>query len=128
MGEHVGPNEFVVRDITIQGVGSIAYFVRGVQQALAGLRRFFSRTNHEYSRFNYLGEWHSHPLFEAEPSSTDHRSMHELIVDHKVGAHFLVLIILKLNDLRELGGSAHTYFPDGSCVRATLQIEGASNE
>jgi Prokaryotic homologs of the JAB domain len=53
--------------------------------------------HHNFKRFNYLGEWHSHPSFLPEPSATDHKSMREMIEDPKLGANFVVLMVVKLN-------------------------------
>jgi len=61
MAEHVGYNEFTVRKMTIHKPGSIAYFVRCIEEIGQSLWGFFQANNNEYHRFNYLGEWHSHP-------------------------------------------------------------------
>jgi len=125
MGEHVGMNHFAVRTLTVQGGGSFASFVRSTQAALRALKEFFSYSKHEYTRFNYLGEWHSHPSFSVQPSSTDHRSMQDIAANPRVGAHFVVLLIFKLTDQGELEGSAHTYLPDGSVLPSQLRLEGS---
>lgn len=123
MGEHVGVNHFTVRTLTVQGYGSFASFVRGTRAALRALSSFLRRSNHEYTRFNYLGEWHSHPSFSVQPSSTDHHSMQDIAANPGVGAHFVVLLIFKLTDQGELEGSAHTYLPDGSVLPSQLNLE-----
>lgn len=103
MGEHIGADIFRVRNITIQRhSGSFASFVRAIQDFVAPLRHFFRTTNHDYTRFNYLGEWHSHPSFEPVPSVTDRQTMHDLIQDDNVGANFVVLMIVKLGDGNKL--------------------------
>jgi integrative and conjugative element protein (TIGR02256 family) len=123
MGEHVGENHFVVRRITLQRKGTFASFIRELSEALAGLRQFFIHTEKNYQRFNYLGEWHSHPSFVPEPSGKDHSTMLELITDPEGNATFLVLLIVKLNMAGALESSVHTYLPDGKCHRSTLQLE-----
>lgn len=123
MGEHVGENHFVVRRITLQRKGTFASFVRDIRDALAGLRQFFIHTEHNYQRYNYMGEWHSHPSFTPEPSHKDHSTMLELITDPNGNATFLVLFIVKLNLSGELEGSVHTYLPNGKCHRSMLQLE-----
>jgi integrative and conjugative element protein (TIGR02256 family) len=122
MAEHIGPNKFVVRDLTVHRRGAIASFVRRIEDTLGRLRMFFERTNHDYTRFNYIGEWHSHPCFLAEPGETDHASMRQIIEDAKVGAHFVVLLVVKLNPGGQLVGSAHTYLPDGTISRSVVQF------
>jgi hypothetical protein len=109
-GEHVSSEEFMVVEATIAGTGSIASYVRGLVRSLARLERFFSRTKHNYTRFNYLGEWHSHPSFELFPSVIDDRTMFEIVNDPAVGAHFAVSIIVKLIDAK-LQARAFVYYP-----------------
>ena len=75
MAEHTGLNQFEVLDLTVHSRGTIAYFLRKVEEVVARLKSFFVRVNHDYVRFNYLGEWHSHPSFELEPSPKDDRSL-----------------------------------------------------
>jgi integrative and conjugative element protein (TIGR02256 family) len=123
MGEHVGHNHFAVRSLTIQGVGSIASFLRGIREAISAIRAYFSSTGRDFSRFNYLGEWHSHPIFSTEPSSTDHSSMQEIAADPKVGANFVVLLVFRLDGDRNLQGSAHTYLPDGGVWPSELDMK-----
>ncbi len=67
MAEHVDLNEFTIAELTVHNRGSLASFVRRIEDALTHLASFFVRTNRDYGRFNYIGEWHSHPLFELEP-------------------------------------------------------------
>ena len=83
----------------------------------------YCRSNgNDYTRFNYLGEWHSHPLFSVQPSSKDHATMRELATDRSVGANFLVLLVFRLQGQR-LEGSAHTYLPDGSAHPSNLDLD-----
>ena len=82
MGEHIGPDTFRVKELTIQRIGgTFASFVRLVQGVLAPLKAFFQATRHDYRRFNYLGEWHSHHSFALTPSGTDHDTMSAIIND-----------------------------------------------
>jgi integrative and conjugative element protein (TIGR02256 family) len=126
MAEHVGPDHFVVRRLTVQGGGRFASFVRGTRSAFRALSEYFRQSGHDYTRFNYLGEWHSHPSFSVQPSGTDHRSMLDIVTNAKVGANFVVLLIFKLVDRDRLEGSAHTYLPDGTIAPSTLVLEGSS--
>lgn len=126
MGEHVGHNQFAVRTLTVQGDGTFASFVRGTRAALRAVKEFFQRSNYEYTRFNYLGEWHSHPSFSVQPSSTDHRTMLDIVTNPSVGANFVVLLIFKLTNRGTLEGSAHTYLPDGSVLHSQLRLEETS--
>lgn len=114
MGEHAGPNLFVAREMTVHRRGAFASFVRRIEDAIGRLRAFFQETGHDYTRFNYLGEWHSHPSFPPYPSRTDDLSMLQIVQDKEVGANFAVLLIIKLGSEGKLVCTAHTYLPDGT--------------
>lgn len=122
MAEHVGLDTFTVREITIQKRGTFASFLRSIDDALGRLRQFFNRTNRDYRRFNYIGEWHSHPSFSPIPSFKDDRSMFEIVQDKAVGANFAALLIVKLDSTGNLTGTLHTYFPDGRKERSNLNL------
>jgi [CysO sulfur-carrier protein]-S-L-cysteine hydrolase len=112
MGEHVGPDTFRVKELTIQRKGgTFASFVRLVQGVLAPLKAFFHATHHDYIRFNYLGEWHSHHSFDLTPSGTDHNTMFEIIDDPQLGANFVVLLLAKLGEGNRLDCGAFLYQP-----------------
>src|ERR1700729_1486608 len=85
MGEHLHDDVFRVVDMTVQhSPGSEVCFVRDPGDHRLQLQEFFARTSENYSRFNYLGEWHSHPNFETRPSSTDMATMRSLVEDPAV--------------------------------------------
>lgn len=122
MGEHIGLNHFMVRGLHVQHSGTIASFMRDVVEARQEIKSFCSSKGNNFRRFNYLGEWHSHPLFNVQPSSQDHSTMRELATDGRVGANFVILLIFRLNGLT-LEASAHTYLPDGSFHLSELDLE-----
>ena len=122
MGEHIGLNEFKVTHVTVHRRVGIASFVRCLEGAIGKLRLFFRQTEYDYQRFNYLGEWHSHPLFEPIPSIKDDESMLEIAQDNSLGANFAVLLILKLDSAGQLVGTANTYLPDGRKVNSTINF------
>jgi hypothetical protein len=122
MGEHLGVNHFAVRALTVQRPGAIASFVRGLAGALKAIKAYCGSTGNNYTRFNYLGEWHTHPLFSVQPSGLDHATMRDLVMDRRVGANFVVLLIFRLNG-EALEGSTHTYLPDGGMHRSELDLE-----
>src|SRR3954454_23962035 len=80
MGEHVKDNIFRIYDITVQTQGgSWISFVRELPRSMKkNFHQFFRKTNYQYSKYNYLGEWHSHPSFELSPSSRDIQTMLEI--------------------------------------------------
>ncbi|TAK20820.1 MAG: hypothetical protein EPO26_16455 [Chloroflexota bacterium] len=126
MGECLSPGRFRVAEVTVQSRGgTLASFLRSLQHALRPLSRFFARTGHDYTRFNYLGEWHSHPLFEPVPSECDLRSMREIVDDPKVGATFVILLIVRLAEQGVLEETATVFVPDQPAFRGSLVIEAA---
>lgn len=122
MGEHIGPNEFIVRQMTVHRCGAVAYFVRRLEEAISGFSKFFNETGHNYQVFNYIGEWHSHPSFEPYPSSKDDRSMLQIVQDKSVGANFAVLVIVKSGSKGELVITAHTYLPNGTKSESEITL------
>ena len=121
-GEHVGDDEFRVLEATVAGRGTVASFLRGLRDGILRLNAFFARTRRDYQRYNYLGEWHSHPSFALHPSGTDDASMQEIVNDVKTNARFAVSMIVKLRDGR-LDASAFVYFPDSLREDGRVEFE-----
>jgi [CysO sulfur-carrier protein]-S-L-cysteine hydrolase len=123
MGEHTGEEEFKVCDITIQRIGgSFAFFERAAHNVLSAMARFFDRTGQNYKRFNYLGEWHSHPSFVPTPSSVDYETMIDLTSDPSFRGNFAVLMIIKLDASGRLDGSVNIFYPGKSPQTGELII------
>ena len=123
MGEQLAPNHFRVADMTIQRHGGrAARFIRQARRALLSLQMFFERTGDRYRRFNYLGEWHSHPMFSTTPSDQDHATMVNIACHGNTGANFVVLMIVHLTDGGELEGSVTVYLPDGAVLIGALKV------
>jgi len=112
MGEHVYENVFRISHLTVQREGGdINCFVRQMgDKAKEELELFFEEFDHDYEKYNYLGEWHSHPSFPLIPSKKDQSTMWEIVNDPEVGALFVVLLIVKLNN-ENLKGSVNTFVP-----------------
>ena len=125
MAAHVGHNRFDVVEITVHRRGAVASFVRRIEDAIGRLRAFFSRTGNDYTKFNYIGEWHSHPLFAPEPSRKDDSSMSEIVDDPSVGANFVVLLIVKLGPSGNLLSTLHTYLPGGVKQTAAICLQAS---
>ena len=95
MAEQVKPGEFRVVDFSLDDSnGSSDHFVRSPEHHCIALNDFFSRTGNDYTRYNYLGEWHSHPNHRHLPSATDIQSMKDLL-DEEESISFAVLLIVK---------------------------------
>lgn len=95
MAEQLAPGDFRLVDFTVDSQkGGAAHFVRSVDDLQAALAKFFDRTGSDYARFNYLGEWHSHPNHLPLPSREDVHSMESLVHGER-DIHFAVLLIVR---------------------------------
>jgi integrative and conjugative element protein (TIGR02256 family) len=107
LGEHLEGETFRLVEATVQRTGgSAVHFVRDPALHQAQLDEFFSRTGNDFARYNYIGEWHSHPSFEPLPSGEDMQTMQSIVENPKVGVNFLVLIIVRLSRWRTIRLSA----------------------
>jgi [CysO sulfur-carrier protein]-S-L-cysteine hydrolase len=122
-GEQLSPSHFRVTAITVQRrMGTVAQFVVDMVQAAKDALRFFDRTNHKYDRFNYIGEWHSHPMFAIRPSSTDVDAMRSIVEDRAFKGNFAVLMIVRLEG-ETLGTGAWVFATDGREGPVTVESE-----
>lgn len=95
--EHLGESEFRLHDFSVQhSGGDHACFTRDPAMHADHIARFHDETNHDYSRFNYLGEWHSHPSFSVAPSFRDVKQMQKIASDPQFGLFQAVLLIARL--------------------------------
>ena len=118
---------FLVRDLSVQRNGTPTSFVRDPAQHRKFMRRFHLLTGNNPERFNYLGEWHSHPSFLALPSAPDVRQMHAEIHEPEQTSTFLVLLIVKAGMDGGLIGSTHAFRRALAPIRVRLSAaDGAS--
>jgi integrative and conjugative element protein (TIGR02256 family) len=97
MGEHVQDELFRLVELSVQQRGGTsACFIRRPEDHKEQLEKFFAETGNDFRRFNYMGEWHSHPSFEPLPSDTDVRTMQSMVEDSDAGVNFLVLIVCRM--------------------------------
>jgi integrative and conjugative element protein (TIGR02256 family) len=112
LGEHIGDETFRLVDVTVQrSGGSSAHFIRDPAQHQMRLDSFFAETGRDFTRYNYLGEWHSHPSFQPLPSSKDISTMQALVENAKVGVNFAVLIIARIGFIGGVQISASLFRP-----------------
>jgi len=124
VAEHTGSATFRLADLSVQRCGgSQAHFVRDPAHSKDFLDEFFSRTGNDYQKFNYVGEWHSHPLFEPVPSQEDLATMKQIVEDPNVGANFAVLMIVSLADRSLLRLSATAFRPSATPIDVAVTIE-----
>lgn len=121
MGEYVSEAVYRIKDLTIQfSGGTSSFFVRFAEEISNPLQRFFKETGYDFTRFNYLGEWHSHPSFALLPSSTDCKSMWEIVEDPSISANFAVLMIVRLDNTQCLEGTVTVFLPGHEMFKGTL--------
>lgn len=124
--EQVSDGRFVVLDLSVQRNGGPAHFDREPEQHRAFMRRFHRKHGNQPGRFNYLGEWHTHPSFVALPSAPDVLQMQRLVEDREQVAPFLVLLVLRLGGDAQLVGSAHAFRRGHLPIRVRLAGVGAT--
>lgn len=114
MAEQLDVGHFRIVDFSVdEQTGSVAHFVRSPEHHEAALAKFFARTGNDFRRFNYLGEWHSHPSFSVLPSSEDQAAMVSLVEGER-GISFAVLMIVRLGARRLLECSISLFVRGGS--------------
>jgi len=122
-GEKLAQSDFRATDVTVQKRrGTIAKFLVDIVQAARDAMRFYDRTNHVYTRFNYIGEWHSHPSFDVRPSRTDVESMRQLVLDSSFQGLFAVMVIVRL-DGEEISAAGWVFSPSGTEEPIQLEFE-----
>jgi len=123
LAENTAPNEFTIIDISVdQTSGSTASFRRKPEFHKAASDAFFAKTGHDYSRFNYLGEWHSHPSFAPVPSASDRAEMASLVEDRQTEIPFALLLIVRLRLHFWMDASA-TFFARGQAPQPATLIQ-----
>jgi [CysO sulfur-carrier protein]-S-L-cysteine hydrolase len=130
-GEHIGGETFRVVEISVQTHGGTnGSFVRDPTTHQKQLQSFFERTGEDHTRFNYLGEWHSHPSFLATQSEQDISTMKSMLDDPSVGTNFAVLLILRRSGFWRLEMSATVFEanhePSAARVFAEMKTESSS--
>lgn len=125
MGEQLAEGHFKIVDYSVDDqAGGYAHFVRSADHHRQALEAFFARTGAEYNRFNYLGEWHSHPSFSVQPSAADCASMVSLVEGER-GIHFAVLVIVRLRLWTMLELSASLFVRGERAAAAEFEYSGS---
>lgn len=95
--EQIDVSHFSIIDFSVDlHSGTETSFKRNPQVHQASLNSFFNRTNRDFKRFNYLGEWHSHPSFAIWPSAKDLSTMMEMVSNDCNSIPFVLLLIARL--------------------------------
>lgn len=106
LAKQIEPGWFQLEDFTVdKKAGTSGTFIRHPEEHEAAIDNFLDRNGDDYERYNYLGEWHSHPSFSVDPSVQDIYSMQTLLEEEpEIG--FATLLIVKLSYLHRLDNSA----------------------
>jgi|SRR5579863_6840533 len=124
LGEHLGGELFSVADFSVQRSGGThSDFMRNPEEHKAQLERFFAETGNDFTRFNYLGEWHSHPSFVPVPSGPDIQTMQSIVEDAEVGVNFAVLLIVKLGRRKHLEATGTAFRAKALPISVPLTLE-----
>lgn len=122
MGEQVAPDHFRIVDFSVdETTGTAAHFVRSPDHHAQALDIFFRKTGSDFKRFNYLGEWHSHPSFPVRPSHEDVISMQSLVNGER-DIDFSALLIIRLRCLVLLEAAAYMFIRNQACVHVELTM------
>jgi integrative and conjugative element protein (TIGR02256 family) len=126
VAEHVSGDVFRIVDFSVQHKGgTVAHFVRDPKHHKVFLANFFARTGQNYQRFNYIGEWHTHPAFQPLPSSTDVSAMFDIVDDPEVGVNSAILVIIRFRLFSGLELSATLFRAGISPQSIHVEVEGA---
>jgi [CysO sulfur-carrier protein]-S-L-cysteine hydrolase len=94
--EQLAPSDFRIIDFSVDAFsGSHTKFLRTPEAHRKALDAFFERTDWDYQRFNYLGEWHSHPSFSVRPSAEDIETMTDIVQNGNSSISFAFLLIVR---------------------------------
>lgn len=129
-GEQIAEGDFRLVEATRQHIrgGTATTFNRRGATARKEILRLHERTGGNPDRFNYLGEWHSHPNTPTVPSLQDEITMYELLADQAGAVNFLVLIIVRLEAEARVCIGAQTYLGSGHKLSCEIEIEGAEHD
>lgn len=96
-GEQLAPSKFRLVDFSVDSAtGQATHFSHSLSSHNHKLEQFFKRVGADFARFNYLGEWHSHPRFRVIPSAQDCQSMLEMVRTES-SIPFSALLIVRLD-------------------------------
>lgn len=123
-GEQIKEGEFRIVDATRQHFGGTQlHFHRRGRQARKDILALHDRYGRNTKRFNYLGEWHSHPNAPTIPSMRDEVTMYQLLADQAGAVNFLVLAIVRLAESGTVEIGARSYLSSGQIIDCEIVPE-----
>jgi len=129
-GEQIAEGDFCIVEATRQRFfgGTATTFKRRGRGARKEILALHDKFGGDPERFNYFGEWHSHPNAPAWPSLQDEITMYNLLADQGGIVNFLVLIVVKLDEQARFHIDARTYLASGHKLNCEIEIEGAETD
>lgn len=129
-GEQIAEGDFRIVEATRQRFfgGTVTTFKRRGAAARKDILYLHKKFGGNPERFNYLGEWHSHPNAPAAPSLQDEVTMYKLLADQGEAVNFLVLIIVRLDVEARFHIAARTYLTSGHKLNCEIEIEVAESD
>ncbi|NOX93597.1 MAG: hypothetical protein GXP04_00445 [Alphaproteobacteria bacterium] len=129
-GEQISEGDFRIVEATRQRFfgGTAMTFNRRGGAARKEILALHKKFGGNPERFNYFGEWHSHPNAPALPSLQDETTMYNLLADQGEAVNFLVLIIVKLDQDARFHIGATTYLASGHKLNCEIEIEDAERD
>ena len=127
--EQLSVGEFRIIEATCQNsrfLGSNTTFMRKGKIARKQVKVLHNKYGGDPKKFNYFGEWHSHPSFPPIPSERDRATMCELIEEQDGAANFLVLLIIKYKS-SELQLFAEAYLASGQILECEIHVENSGS-
>lgn len=129
-GEQITEGDFRIVEITRQQFfgGTATTFKRRGGVARKEILALHEKFGGDPKRFNYLGEWHSHPNAPAWPSLQDECTMQKLLADQGGVVNFLILIIVKLDEQAKFHICARAYLASGHNLNCEIEIEATEGD
>ncbi|WP_282611014.1 Mov34/MPN/PAD-1 family protein [Pelagibius sp. Alg239-R121] len=129
-GEQIAEGDFRIVEATRQRFfgGTVTTFKRRGGAARREILALHKEFGGDPERFNYFGEWHSHPAAPVWPSLQDEITMYNLLADQGEAVNFLVLIIVKLDADAQFHIGAQTYLASGHKMNCEIEIEDAERD
>ena len=123
MGEDLGNQKFRIVDFSVDmKKGTSSSFTRNSSQHDLALQQFFTKTKADYKRFNYLGEWHTHPSFAVTPSIQDIKAMQGIVNDDR-NIEFAFLFITRLRWVWKLECRIHLFIKGYQPIQCEIIYE-----
>ena len=124
-GEQIDEGYFRIVEATRQRFWSGTYdrFCRKGTQARKNILSLHRRYGRQAKRFNYFGEWHSHPNAPVVPSLCDEMTMTHLLAEQAGAVNFLVLVVVRISHVGVLEIGALAYLASGHILPCEVEVD-----